>query len=75
MRHFTEKLRSNGWNVTYEITEDLEAPIKAWTKKNSITELRVITPNERPFAQMIGNLNLSCQVTLVGNNHFMWSEE
>lgn len=47
MRHFAEELRSNGWNVTYEITEDLEAPIKAWVKVNGITELRLKGNGER----------------------------
>lgn len=71
MRHFAEELRSNGWNVTYEIAEDFEAPLAAWGKKNCITELRVITSNDRSFAHLIGNWGLSYQVTFVSNNHYL----
>lgn len=75
MRHFADELRSNNWSVTYEIAKDFEAPLKTWIKTNNITELRVMAPNDRPFAQMIGNLNLNCEVILVPNNHFLWSTE
>ncbi|MCA1995489.1 MAG: cryptochrome/photolyase family protein, partial [Coleofasciculus sp. S288] len=75
MRHFAEQLRSNDWSVTYEIAEDFEAPLKTWIKTNNITELRVMAPNDRPFAQIIGNLNLNCQVILFPNNHFLWNAE
>jgi deoxyribodipyrimidine photolyase-related protein len=75
MRHFAEELRSDGWSVTYEIAEDFEAPLVAWIKKNKITELRVMTPNDRPFAQAIKNFNLTCNVIFIPNNHFLWSED
>jgi deoxyribodipyrimidine photolyase-related protein len=75
MRHFAEHLRAKGWSVTYEIAEDFEAPLKAWVKKNKITELRVMAPNDRPFAQMIESLKLNCEIIFVPNNHFLWSEE
>ena len=32
-------------------------------------------PNDRPFSQMIQNLELSCQITLIPNNQFLWSTE
>ncbi|PSO90564.1 MAG: cryptochrome/photolyase family protein [Cyanobacteria bacterium SW_10_48_33] len=75
MRHFAETLRSQGWRVTYEIAEDFESPLKRWIEKNQISELRVMSPNDRPFAQLIENLELRCQLTLVPNNHFLWSVE
>lgn len=75
MRHFAEELRERGWAVAYEIADDFEAPLQAWIKHNEITELRVMTPNDRPFAQAIASLKLPCPVTFVPNNHFLWSEE
>jgi deoxyribodipyrimidine photolyase-related protein len=75
MRHFAKELRDRGWSVTYEIADDFEVPLKAWVKTNNITELRVMAPNDRPFAQMIESLSLSCKITLVHNNHFLWSKE
>jgi deoxyribodipyrimidine photolyase-related protein len=75
MRHFAEELRAAGWSVTYEIAEDFDPPLKTWVKKNNITELRVMVPNDRPFTQIIRNLKLSCEVTFIPNNHFLWSEE
>jgi deoxyribodipyrimidine photolyase-like uncharacterized protein len=71
IRHFSEELRLKGWNVTYTIAEDYKASLTAWAKKYSITELQVMTTNDRPFAQMIGNLGLSCQITFVSNNLLM----
>ncbi|MGQ4647636.1 cryptochrome/photolyase family protein [Lyngbya aestuarii] len=73
MRHFAEELRQNNWSVTYEIANDFEAPLQAWVKKHKITELRVMNPNDRPFTQIVNNLKLNCQITLVANNHFLWS--
>jgi deoxyribodipyrimidine photolyase-related protein len=75
MRHFAEELRCKGWSVTYETADDFEVPLKTWVRKNNITELRVMAPNDRPFAQMISSLKLSCQVIFVPNNHFLWTEE
>ncbi|NES84686.1 MAG: cryptochrome/photolyase family protein [Moorea sp. SIO1G6] len=74
MRHFAEELRQQGWPVSYKTADDFETPLQAWVTKNTITELRVMTPNDRPFAQMIGNLKLNCQIIFIPNNHFLWSE-
>jgi deoxyribodipyrimidine photolyase-related protein len=75
MRHFAEELRTDGWSVTYNVADDFEAPLIDWIQANKITELRVMTPNDRPFVQMIRNLNLGCNVIFIPNNHFFWSEE
>ncbi len=75
MRHFAEELRDQDWSVTYTIAEDFEAPLCAWVKNNNITELRVMAPNDRPFAQIIRSLKLTCEVTFVPNNHFLWSAQ
>ncbi len=73
MEHFAEELRSAGWPVTYEIADHFETPLLSWIKRNKIAEVRVMTPNDRPFAQLIKNLPLSCPINFVPNNHFLWS--
>lgn len=74
MRHFAEALRQAGWPVSYAQAEDFRTPLAAWVKAAGITELRVMQPNDRPFTQLIQSLDLPCEVTLVPNNHFLWSE-
>ena len=73
MRHFAAELRSAGWPVTYEIADNFETPLLSWIQRNKIAEVRVMTPNDRPFAQLIKNLSLSCPINFVPNNHFLWS--
>jgi deoxyribodipyrimidine photolyase-related protein len=75
MRHFAEELRQAGWNVTYEIATDFEPALQNWIKAEQISELRVMQPNDRPFAKFIESLNLSCPVTLVPNNLFLWTAD
>lgn len=75
MRHFAQELQFSGWQVTYEIADDFATPLKAWIEVNQITELRVMVPNDRPFAHLIQSLALGCKITLVPNNHFLWSQE
>ncbi|NMF63952.1 cryptochrome/photolyase family protein [Brasilonema octagenarum] len=76
MRHFAEELREFGYSVTYKLAEDFETPLQEWIKENQITELRVMTPNDKPFTQMIQKLaSLDCTITLIPNNHFLWSVE
>ncbi|ARV60512.1 cryptochrome/photolyase family protein [Nostocales cyanobacterium HT-58-2] len=82
MRHFAEELRQLGYPVTYKLAEDFETPLQEWVQENQITELRVMTPNDRPFTQMIQKIaetkdfsSLHCKITLIHNNHFLWSVE
>lgn len=75
MRHFAEELSSEGWSVTYEIAEDFQTPLQHWIKKYTITEVRLMSPNDRPFCRLIKNLELDCPITFVSNNHFLWSRE
>ena len=74
MRHFAAELRQCGWPVTYSIVEGFQSPLIEWIEANQITELRVMTPNDRPFTQLIQQLELPCSVTLTPNNRFIWSE-
>jgi deoxyribodipyrimidine photolyase-related protein len=75
MRHFAEELRSDGWTVTYEIADDFQTPLKDWINNHKITEVRLMDTNDRPFFQLIKNLELGCPITFVPNNHFLWSQE
>ena len=74
MRHFAEELKADGWQVTYKITEDFVTPLQDWIQEHQITQLRVMTPSDRPFTQLIQNLDLDCPVELLPNNHFLWSK-
>jgi deoxyribodipyrimidine photolyase-related protein len=75
MRHFAEELRQAGWSVTYEMAEDFEIPLQKWIKAEGVSELRVMSPNDRPFSKYIQSLNLPCKIQLVPNNHFLWTAE
>jgi deoxyribodipyrimidine photolyase-related protein len=73
MRHFAEVLRSAGWPVSYEMAEDFETPLKTWIQTHNISELRIMVPNDRPFAQKLANLRLNCAIQFILNNHFLWT--
>jgi deoxyribodipyrimidine photolyase-related protein len=75
MRHFAEELKADNWQVTYSIAEDFATPLQKWLKKNQITELRITEPCDRPFAEIIKNLDLNCEINFIPDNHFLWSQE
>ncbi len=75
MRHFANALRDCGWSVTYDQTVDFKAPLLNWIEQYQVTELRVMTPTDRPFTQLIQGLELPCSITFTPNNRFIWSEE
>jgi deoxyribodipyrimidine photolyase-related protein len=75
MRHFAADLRQDGWDVTYVQAEDFQTPLLNWIQQAKITELRVMTPVDRPFAKLIQSLDLPCAVTLTPNNRFIWSDQ
>lgn len=73
MRHFAQELKQQGWPVTYyEQQEDFAAPLSQWIETHQITELRVMEPSDRPFADLLQSLSLPCPMTLMPNNHFLW---
>lgn len=74
MRHFAELLQQTGWQVDYVEAETFEQPLREWIQAKEISELRVMQPNDRPFLTLIQSLDLPCQITLVPNNHFLWSD-
>ncbi|NEO28575.1 MAG: cryptochrome/photolyase family protein [Kamptonema sp. SIO4C4] len=45
------------------------------TSTHHITQLQVMQPCDRPFADFITTLNLSCQVNFLPNTQFLWSRE
>jgi deoxyribodipyrimidine photolyase-related protein len=53
MRHFAAELRLRGWLVTYSISDDFETALLNWIKENRIDEVRIMSPNDRPFTQLI----------------------
>ncbi|MBI4781609.1 MAG: cryptochrome/photolyase family protein [Oscillatoriophycideae cyanobacterium NC_groundwater_1537_Pr4_S-0.65um_50_18] len=73
MRHFAEELRQAEWDVEYAIASDFEPALQDWVKAKGITELRVMQPSDRPFAQVIQSLHLPCKITQVPNNQFLWT--
>ncbi|NEP16150.1 MAG: cryptochrome/photolyase family protein [Leptolyngbya sp. SIO4C1] len=75
MRHFAQELKAAGWSVSYEIAEDFATPLKQWIQQNDITELRVMEPADRPFAKLLADLEVSCKLVIVPNNHFLWSKQ
>ncbi len=75
MRHFANELQDKNLSVTYiQAADNFENPLNNWIKDNEISELKVMQPNDRPFAQLIQNLELPCQINLIPNNLFLWSE-
>jgi len=75
MRHFAEELTAAGWQVTYEAAESFEPPLQRWIEKNSIDELRVMEPADRPFSTFLEGLKLSCDLAQTPNNHFLWTTQ
>ena len=75
MRHFAEELRQQGYSVTYEIAEDFQTPLESWVNENQIDFLQIMSPNDKPFLQIIENLKLPLNINLLPNNQFLWSSE
>lgn len=75
MRHFAEALRSDGWSVTYKIADEFHRPLQEWVQAEGITELRLMSPNDRPFQRFLHSLKLPCDIQIVPNNHFLWSTQ
>jgi deoxyribodipyrimidine photolyase-related protein len=74
MRHFARTLRSDGFEVTYVESDRFGSAVSDWVLANHITDLRVMAPVDKPFARLIAELDLGCEMTILPNNHFLWSE-
>lgn len=75
MRHFAAELQQSGWDVTYRQAQDFPTSLQQWVQDYGITEIQVMAPADRPFRTLIANLDVGCEVTLIPNNHFLWSDE
>mgnify|MGYP005847146067 CR=1 FL=1 len=75
MRHFAEELRQAGWTVTYAIAPNFQTPLQEWVREQGITELRVMQPSDRPFAALIDQLALPCEIQQISNNLFFWHRD
>ena len=73
MRHFAAELEAAGRTVAYKTAQDFATPLRQWIDAEGITELRVMEPADRPFARLLSSLDLPCELTVVPNNHFLWS--
>jgi deoxyribodipyrimidine photolyase-related protein len=73
MRHFAEELKSKQYLVSYQMTDDFQEPLQNWVKEKGITELRVMAPNDRLFADAIKDVG--CPINLIPNNHFLWNRQ
>ncbi len=74
MRHFAQSLEAKGHPVNYCAADDFQTPLEQWSQANQITELRVMQPVDKPFAQIIATLDLDCSIKLIENNQFLWTE-
>ncbi|MFM2430105.1 MAG: hypothetical protein RLZZ511_1318 [Cyanobacteriota bacterium] len=75
MRHFAEALRAADWEVEYAEVENFRSALLPWIKRHKITELRLMTPIDKPFRALVADLDLPCEITLIPNNQFLWSAE
>ena len=76
MRHFHQMLRGDDWPCTYYKTApNFTEPLLEWIKSKGVTELRIMEPSDRVFAQAIQDLQLPCEVILIPNNQFLWTKE
>ena len=75
MRHFAKELRQQGYSVTYEKAEDFQTPLESWIKENQIDQLQIMSPNDKPFLQIIENLKLPLNINLLPNNQLLWRSE
>jgi deoxyribodipyrimidine photolyase-related protein len=74
MRHFAQELRDRGHSVTYCEAENFQTPLTEWIEQQSITELRIMAPVDKPFAKLLAQLQLPCALNILPNNQFLWSE-
>lgn len=75
LRHFAEELRQAGWRVTYYAqAETFQRPLLEWIEANQISQLWVMQPTDRPFARLIQQMNLPCEVVFQPSNRFIWTD-
>ena len=75
MRHFAKELQADKWTVSYEFGNSFLEPLQTWIQDKGISEVRIMTPSDRPFLKLINNLNLECSIKLYPNTNFLWQTE
>lgn len=75
MVHYAEELKAKGWQVEYKISESFQEGLSNCIKEYQLTEIRTITPCDRPFLKLIQNLKLDCDIKLYPNPNFLWQPE
>jgi deoxyribodipyrimidine photolyase-related protein len=71
MRHFAQELRDRGYTVEYYEAEDFQTPLQTWVAQHHITEIRIMAPVDKPFAQSLSRLPLPIQIR--ENDQFLWT--
>ncbi|TFF91909.1 cryptochrome/photolyase family protein, partial [Candidatus Thorarchaeota archaeon] len=76
MRHFRDALRNRRWKCDYySHAEDFESTLKNWVSDHSISELRVMEPNDRPFMMALSKIEIGCPIEVLPNNQFLWTTD
>jgi deoxyribodipyrimidine photolyase-related protein len=76
MRHFAAELRQQGWSVSYfPAAACFFDPLSHWIEENQISELWMMAPSDRSFAEAIYQFSLPCKIIFTENNNFLWSRE
>lgn len=75
MRHFAEELRDAGREVTYQIADDFQEPLRAFVDANDLDTLVVMEPADHPFRHHIDQLDLDCAIEWVPNNAYLCGTE
>ncbi|MEM9771623.1 MAG: cryptochrome/photolyase family protein [Cyanobacteria bacterium P01_D01_bin.73] len=75
MRNFVGELKNEGWPAKLAEATNFSEALILWIQDNSIERLLVMAPVDRPFLKVIESLDLPCELEILPNNQFLWSEE
>lgn len=74
MRHFIRELQTTGWPATWAESTHFAEALIPWIQDHQIDRLLVMAPADRPFLKVIESLDLPCELEILPNNQFLWSE-
>ena len=75
MRHYAEKLRKRGADLTYIKAAEMEKPLNKWIKNKEIDELHISELANIHLKKDIEKLNLNCKIVFLPDNQFMWQAQ
>ncbi|MEM6500222.1 MAG: cryptochrome/photolyase family protein [Cyanobacteria bacterium P01_C01_bin.89] len=75
MRSFIGELKDAGWLATLAEAENFSEALIPWIREQKIERLLVMAPADRPFLKVIESLDLPCELSILPNNQFLWTEE